>query len=182
MKALLLLIFVPFLMPQQLAPAVNVKQTGHKVYIAPANVKQTVYKPYILPAQDVTQKPVSYTSSQTKAAPAPDSGVARTATTAANVSAETPAAPSQPQGQCAGYPNGQCEFNPAISQWLAQTGGKDGTTSSDKCYDTSQCLNPDRPYFDGWGNQFDYQGNLISVGSCTASNPAGPNPYCEAQP
>lgn len=67
------------------------------------------------------------------------------------------------QGQCAGYPNGICES----CQTPNSCSGKDATPP-----------NPDRNYFDGWGNEFTYNGTLISVGSCDSNTPSGVNPYC----
>lgn len=51
-------------------------------------------------------------------------------------------------------------------------------TNSAKCY--TNCTDPNRPYFDQWGNEFDYMGSLIQVGNCTIQQPPinGPNPYC----
>ena len=50
--------------------------------------------------------------------------------------------------------------------------------TSAKCY--SNCTDPNRPYYDQWGNEFDYMGNLIQVGNCSVQQPPinGPNPYC----
>ena len=62
------------------------------------------------------------------------------------------------QGQCAGYPDGICE-----SCTLGQCTGKDATPP-----------NPNRPYFDGYGNEFTYNGTLMSIGLCNGSG----NPYC----
>ena len=54
------------------------------------------------------------------------------------------------------------------------------STSSAKCYNESCMPDPNRPYYDQWGNEFDYMGNLIQVGNCTIQQPPinGPNPYC----
>lgn len=52
--------------------------------------------------------------------------------------------------------------------------------TSDKCYDN--CTDPDRPYFDMWGNQFAYDGTLLHVATCPYTDPIShqPNPYCPA--
>lgn len=43
-----------------------------------------------------------------------------------------------------------------------------------------QAPDPNRPYFDLWGNRFDYNGNLLNVSeTCYPDNQAGPNPYCQ---
>lgn len=54
--------------------------------------------------------------------------------------------------------------------------------TSAKCY--SNCTDPKRPYFDQWGNEFDYMGNLMQIGNCAVVQPPinGPNPYCSNQP
>lgn len=64
---------------------------------------------------------------------------------------------------CAGNPNGVCEFNPHGALV------KDPTPP-----------NPNRPYFDAWGNQFTYNGKLIDTGQCPYTDPINgqPNPYC----
>lgn len=55
------------------------------------------------------------------------------------------------------------------------------STDDVKCTD---CMNPQRPYFDIWGDKFDYKGSLIEVGDCPYSDPIShlPNPYCQQQP
>lgn len=58
--------------------------------------------------------------------------------------------------QCAGYPNGVCE-----SCTLGQCTGKDATPPD-----------PNRPYFDGCGNEYDYMGNLIAP--ATVNTPGCP--------
>lgn len=50
-------------------------------------------------------------------------------------------------GQCFGYPYGVCESNPNQGSIT-----KDPTPPD-----------PNRPYYDLWGNEFDYQGNLIQA-------------------
>ena len=55
--------------------------------------------------------------------------------------------------------------------------------ASDKC--TDNCLpNPDRNYFDAWGNEFDYQGNLIHAVCPNAPDPISgkDNPECVCPP
>ncbi len=54
--------------------------------------------------------------------------------------------------------------------------------SSDKCTDARCLPNPNRNQFDLWGNEFDYQGNLLTVGTCPYTDPISgkPNPYCAA--
>lgn len=58
--------------------------------------------------------------------------------------------------------------------------------ASDKCINDnpkSYCqppTDPNRPSFDQWGNEYDYQGNLISTGSCDGDPIDGPNPKCLA--
>ena len=37
--------------------------------------------------------------------------------------------------------------------------------NGDKCYDSSCLPDPNRPYFDGFGNEFDYLGNLMQYSS-----------------
>lgn len=53
--------------------------------------------------------------------------------------------------------------------------------SSDK---TISLPDPNRPYFDMWGNKFDYMGNLIYIGNCPYIDPISnePNPYCPDNP
>lgn len=66
------------------------------------------------------------------------------------------------QGVCLGYPDGVCE-----SCTIGQCNGKDITPPD-----------PNRPYFDGWGNEFSYNGSLIKAAPCT-TDPINhqPNPY-----
>lgn len=60
--------------------------------------------------------------------------------------------------ECAGNPDGKCEFN------------QNGALDKDP---TPPAAN--RPYFDACGNQYDYQGNLISQGSgCPTTTPPTP--------
>lgn len=57
--------------------------------------------------------------------------------------------------ECVGNPDGQCEFNP--------NGGLDKNPTPP---------DPNRPYFDACGNEYDYQGNLIAQGTgCPATAP-----------
>lgn len=51
-------------------------------------------------------------------------------------------------------------------------------TSSDKCY--TNCTDPNRPSFDGWGNEWDYMGNLINAACPNVNDPISgqPNPEC----
>ena len=82
-------------------------------------------------------------------------------------------------GKCAGYPNGVCE-----SCTIGQCGGKDACDPNALPADYEECQkdttppDPNRPYFDGWGNEFDYMGNLIKAAPCT-TDPISkvPNPY-----
>lgn len=55
------------------------------------------------------------------------------------------------------------------------------TATDDKCY--SSCTDPNRPYYDMWGNEFDYMGNLIKAAPCTVDPISKkPNPYsCTTQ-
>lgn len=55
------------------------------------------------------------------------------------------------------------------------------TATDDKCY--SSCTDPNRPYYDMWGNEFDYMGNLIKAAPCT-TDPISkqPNPYSCPKP
>lgn len=40
------------------------------------------------------------------------------------------------------------------------------STNSAKCY--TNCTDPNRPYYDQYGNEFDYMGNMIAHGNCSA--------------
>ncbi len=61
---------------------------------------------------------------------------------------------------CAGYPNGVCES----CTIPGSCEGKDPTPPD-----------PDRPYYDGAGNKYDYQGNLIEA----APQEDAPVPACQ---
>jgi hypothetical protein len=54
---------------------------------------------------------------------------------------------TEPKLGCAGYPDGRCESGPFSSP------NKDSK---------NDLPDPDRNYFDGQGNMYDYRGNLIS--------------------
>lgn len=53
---------------------------------------------------------------------------------------------------------------------------------ADPALDTKYPINmdPNRPYFDMWGNRFDYMGNLLTVSKTCRTDPISnqPNPYC----
>lgn len=91
------------------------------------------------------------------------------------------------EGTCFGYPHGVCE-----SCTIGQCPGKDACDPNslpivyEQCQKDSQkgcastgCSDPKRPYFDGYGNQFDYQGNLLHA-NCPYTDPIShkDNPYC----
>src|SRR5579884_220926 len=126
MKYLLFFTILPFLFTPRLDPATNINKVASvKPVDKPAQIQISDSKPALvnstLPATPVASKPQL-----------PSQSVTDPANT-------LPTDTAQPQGPCAGYPNGICE-----SCTIGQCGGKDAMTqsnvSSDKCYDASKCL------------------------------------------
>jgi len=95
-----------------------------------------------------TSTPVAGTASTQSGTNTTNSGTTEPANCAPNATSQDPCK----LGQCFGYPYGICESNP-----------NQGTLDKD-CASTS-CTDPDANYYDLWGNEFDYQGNLIQYSS-----------------
>ncbi len=124
--------------------------------------------PVNTPTTAIVQKPIEQTSAVITALSSKDQTTITTSTPATKLSAPMTAisqdAVSQPV--------------PSVS---SANDTPQGTDSGKECVNTNNCTNPNRPYFDLWGNEFDYMGNLISASTEAVDPISGQqNPYYTA--
>ena len=70
----------------------------------------------------------------------------------------------------------------SIQFYIITTPKVGATPISDKCY--TNCTDPTRPSYDGWGNEWDYLGNIMHATCPNVNDPISdqPNPECVCQP